>query len=88
MLGAHDAALDDVIRIRYGSGDWPHADKLRLYPERIAPMASPEFAQGGGHWTERPCIARSGPRPRLEGLGIPLRYSHDFGPHLRFDTFL
>ena len=87
VLGAHDAALDEVIKIRYGAGDWPKNHRLQLFEERIAPLASPELAQRAGHWTQWPRIACSGPRP---GWNI---WASRFGiqttpvPHLRFDTF-
>jgi LysR family glycine cleavage system transcriptional activator len=88
VLGAHDAAMDEVIRIRYGTGDWPHTHKLRLYSERIAPVASPDLALSGGRWTEWPRIACSGPRPSWNDwasrFGIPTTPV----PQLRFDTFL
>jgi len=88
VLGAHDAALDDVIRIRYGSGEAPHAHKMRLYGEQIAPLASPELAARGGPWPQWPRIACSGPRPGWNDwasrFGIPTTPV----AHLRFDTFL
>lgn len=88
MLGAHDAALDDVIRIRYGVGGWPHDHKLQLFDEQIAPLASPGLARNGGHWTQWPRIACSGPRlgwiDWVSRFGIPSTPV----PHLRFDTFL
>lgn len=88
VLGAHDATLDDVIRIRYGSGGWPHDHKLQLFSERIAPLASPVLAQSGGRWTEWPRIACSGPRPGWNDwasrFGIPTTPV----PGLRLDTFL
>ncbi len=88
VLGAHDAAVDEVIRIRYGAGDWPHVHKLRLYAEQIAPVASPDLVQGGGAWTEWPRIACSGPRPGWNDwasrFGIPTIPV----PVLRFDTFV
>lgn len=88
VLGAHDAALDDVIRIRYGVGDWPHEHKMLLFDEQIAPLASPELVRTGGLWTDWPRIACSGPRPGwatwASRFGIPTTPV----PHLRFDTFL
>jgi len=87
VLGAHDAALDDVIRIRYGTGDWPHRYRMQIYPEKIAPVASPELAGNGGNWTEWPRIACSGPRPGWNDwarrFGVPTTPV----PQLRFDTF-
>lgn len=52
VLGSHDAALDDVVRIRYGTGAWPHEHKLKLFSEQMVALASPELAQSGGHWTQ------------------------------------
>jgi LysR family glycine cleavage system transcriptional activator len=88
VLGGHDAPLDDVIRIRYGSGDWPHAYKLPLYPECIAPMASVEVAKNPGHWTQWPRIACSGPRPGWQDWASHFGTPTTPVPHLRFDTFL
>ncbi|MBV7395906.1 LysR family transcriptional regulator [Mameliella sediminis] len=88
VLGTHEAALDEVIRIRYGSGDWPHDHKTRLFSEKIAPLASPDLARRCGHWSEWPRIACSGPRPGwttwATRFGIPTTPL----PHLHFDTFL
>lgn len=89
VVGAHDAPVDEVIRIRYGSGDWPHEYRHRLYSERIAPLVSPELAgRDSRHWTELPRIACTGSRPGWNDwasrLGIPTTPV----PHLRFDTFL
>ncbi|UWR63765.1 LysR family transcriptional regulator [Phaeobacter inhibens] len=89
VLGAHDAVEDEVVRIRYGVGDWPHAYKLPLYSEGIVPLASPDLiGRRGGHWSDWPRIACSGPRPGWPdwvachgGGSTPV-------PHLRFDTFL
>ena len=41
VTGTHDAPQDDVIRIRYGTGDWPHRYRARLYAEEIAPWQRP-----------------------------------------------
>ncbi len=88
VLGAHDAALDDVIRIRYGAGAWPHDHRHQLFDEQITPFASPELAKSSDHWTEWPRIVCSGPRPGwadwTSRFGIPTTPV----PHLRFDTFL
>ncbi|MFV1491098.1 LysR family transcriptional regulator [Phaeobacter sp. JH18-32] len=88
VLGAHDAPEDDVLRIRYGAGDWPHPYKLPLYSEEIAPMAAPALIKAAQDWTDWPRIACSGPRP-----GWPDWVAHHGGgttpvPHLRFDTLL
>ncbi|KAE9627586.1 LysR family transcriptional regulator [Parasedimentitalea maritima] len=88
VLGAHSAPQDDVIRIRYGSGDWPHDYKLKLFDEQIVPVASPKLLKGQDHWTQWPRIACSGPRPgwndwasRFDTPTTPL-------PKWRFDTLL
>lgn len=88
VIGAHEAALDDVIRIRYGSGDWPHDHKLQLFDEQIAPVASPELAKSAGHWTDWPRIACSGARPGWNTWASRFGISTTPVPHLRFDTFL
>ncbi len=87
VLGTQDVPLDDVIRIRYGVGDWPHAYKLPLYSERIAPMASPELAKTVGDWTQWPRIACSGPRPGWQAWAAQFGVATTPVPHLRFDTF-
>jgi LysR family glycine cleavage system transcriptional activator len=53
VVGAHDAPQDDVIRIRYGTGDWPHPYRARLYAEEISPVAAP---------------VSGGPRRALDGV--------------------
>ncbi|MGJ8617413.1 MAG: LysR family transcriptional regulator [Sulfitobacter sp.] len=88
VLGTHEAAIDDVIRIRYGAGDWPHDHKIQLFDEQIVPLASPALAQSGGHWTGWPRIACSGPRPSWSTWATRFGISTTPVPHLRFDTFL
>ena len=51
VTGAHDAPQDDVIRIRYGTIEWPHRYRARLYAEEIAPVAAPSLAARAKHWT-------------------------------------
>jgi len=88
VLGAHEAPADDVIGIRYGAGDWPHDRKVQLFDEQIAPLASPDLLTRGGHWTEWPRIACSGPRPGWNTWVSRFGVSTTPVPHLRFDTFL
>ncbi|MCD9150112.1 LysR family transcriptional regulator [Pseudophaeobacter flagellatus] len=88
VIGAHEAALDDIIRIRYGTGDWPHDHKLQLFDEQIAPLASPDLAKSVGHWTDWPRIACSGPRPGWNTWATRFGISTTPVPQLRFDTFL
>ena len=88
VVGAHEAPLDDVIRIRYGAGDWPHPYKVKLYDEQIAPVAAPELAKRTDAWTSWPRIACAGPRPGWHewsaAFGIPTTPV----AQLRFDTHL
>ena len=88
VLGAHEADVDDVIRIRYGAGGWPHDHKLKLFSEQIAPLASPELAGCEGHWTDWPRIACSGSRPGWNSWATRFGIATTPVPHLRFDTFL
>lgn len=88
VLGAHDAPVDDVIRIRYGSGGWPHDHQMQLFSERIAPLACPELARSAGHWTSWPRIACSGSRPGWSNWATRYGIPTTPVPHLRFDTFL
>ncbi|QCO57305.1 LysR family transcriptional regulator (plasmid) [Pseudorhodobacter turbinis] len=88
VLGAHEADVDDVIRIRYGSGGWPHDHKLELFSEKIAPLASPELLKRDCHWTDWPRIACSGSRPGWNSWATRFGISTTPVPQLRFDTFL
>jgi LysR family transcriptional regulator, glycine cleavage system transcriptional activator len=88
VLGAHEATQDDVIRIRYGAGSWPHEHAQQLFAEQTAPMASPRLATNNGPWTEWPRIACSGPRPGWNDWSRKFGTSTTPVPHLRFDTFV
>ena len=87
VTGALDAPQDDVIRIRYGSGDWPHHLKHRLYEEQIVPMASPNLAAQNKNWWELPRIYCTGPRPNWADLARHLDIPTTPVPSLVFDTF-
>ena len=86
VLGAHDAPQDDVIRIRYGTGDWPHPYRARLYPEKLAPVAAPSLSQTADTWTELPRIACAGPRPGWPAWASAYDIPTTPVPRLRFDT--
>jgi LysR family glycine cleavage system transcriptional activator len=88
VLGAHDAPVDDLVRIRYGAGDWPHPYKVRLYAEEIAPVAAPALAARGGDWTAWPRIALTGPRPGWREWTTRFAVPSTPVPTLQFDTFL
>ncbi|MEM7210579.1 MAG: LysR family transcriptional regulator [Pseudomonadota bacterium] len=88
VVGTHDAPQDDVIRIRYGAGDWPHLYKVRLYAEEIIPVASPALAARPEPWTSLPRIACSGPRPGWNAWAARFGIGSTPVPNLRFDTHL
>lgn len=88
VVGAHDAPQDDVIRIRYGTGDWPHLHRAQLYPEEIAPLAAPSLAARAGHWTALPRIACAGQRPGWHAWAAAFGIPSTPLPDLRFDTHL
>lgn len=89
VLGAHSMPEDEVIRIRYGAGDWPHAYKTKLYSERIAPAASPELVacMGGQPWQDWPRITLAGPRPSWSDWSAAFACPTTPVPELRFDTY-
>lgn len=88
VLGAHDAPQDDVIRIRYGTGDWPHPYRARLYAEELAPVAAPGLARRDEPWTSWPRIACAGPRPGWPAWAAAFGIPTTPVPRLRFDTQL
>lgn len=88
VVGTHDAPQDDVIRIRYGSGDWPHPFRARLYSEEISPVAAPSLAARSEHWTALPRIACAGQRPSWHAWASEFGISSTPLPGLRFDTHL
>jgi len=88
VVGAHDAPQDEVIRIRYGTGDWPHPYRTRLYAEEIAPVAAPALARLTHPWTAWPRIACAGPRPGWHAWAAAFGTPTTPVPKLRFDTHL
>ncbi|ANG65176.1 LysR family transcriptional regulator [Marinobacterium aestuarii] len=62
VLSTDSALQEDVLRIRYGTGDWPYHFKAPLFQEVISPVAAPSLLQDDGHWQTLPRIALSGPR--------------------------
>ncbi|WP_293573785.1 LysR family transcriptional regulator [Phaeobacter sp.] len=88
VTGTHEAPEDDVLRIRYGTGDWPHPFKQPLYSERIAPVAAPELLETGAPWTTLPRIACAGGRPGWTDWIKSFGCSSTPVPDWRFDTHL
>lgn len=87
VVGAHDAPIDDLIRIRYGAGDWSHAFKHPLYKEKSAPMAAPSLASRSDHWTSWPRIICAGPRPGWQAWAARFGIATTPLAHLKLDTF-
>ena len=88
VVGAHSAPQDDIVRIRYGTGEWPHEYRMKLYSEEIIPVAAPALTKLSGHWTEWPRITCSGPRPGWHDWAARFGIPTTPVPRLRFDTFL
>lgn len=88
VVGTHDAPQDDIIRIRYGTGDWPHPYRALLYAEEICPVAAPSLAARAGHWTALPRIACAGQRPGWQAWAAAFGIPTTPLPELRFDTHL
>ena len=86
IVGTHDAPQDDVIRIRYGTGDWTHPYRARLYSEEIVPVAAPALVEGVEDWTTLPRIACAGPRPGWTSWATAYGIPTTPVPRLRFDT--
>jgi LysR family glycine cleavage system transcriptional activator len=86
VVGAHDAPQDDLIRIRYGTGDWPHPYRARLYAGEIVPVAAPDLAARAESWTSLPRIACAGPRPGWTAWASEFGMPTTPVPRLRFDT--
>lgn len=87
VLGAHEAAQDDLIRVRYGSGNWPHKHAVRLFDEAITPLAAPQLLENTDHWTSLPRITCAGPRPGWNTWTSRFNIPSTPLPDLRFDTF-
>lgn len=88
VTGTHDTPQDEIVRIRYGTGDWPHPNRIRLYEEEIAPLAAPSLAGRSDHWTHWPRIACAGARPDWNAWARQFAVPATPVPELRFDTHL
>ena len=87
VLGSHDAPQDEVLRIRYGTGDWPHHFKRKLYSEQISPVASPLLLSSDEPWTSLPRLTCSGPRPGWNDWATRFNVPTTPVPGFRFDVF-
>jgi LysR family glycine cleavage system transcriptional activator len=82
------AKTNAAIEIRYGDGHWPGMGCARLYPEVLAPMATPGLLQRAPRWQALPRIAVSGPRPGWQQWAAHTGDSAAPAPHYRFDSFV
>ena len=87
VLGGQTASFDDVIQVRYGAGNWPHAYRLPLYREAMVPVASPKLKAQGGDWVSWPRISCTGPRPGWGDFCSRFGIAAEPASRLRFDTF-
>ena len=85
VLGGTSAATDDVIQIRYGSGNWRHHYQVPLYPERLAPVAAPALTTET--WSYLPRIACTGPRADWAEFTRRFSLPPATSDPVKFDTF-
>lgn len=82
------AKSNAAVEIRYGSGNWPGMDSVRLYPEVLAPLATPELLRSMPRWQALPRIAFSGPRPGWQEWAEHTGEAAPAAPRYRFDSFV
>jgi LysR family glycine cleavage system transcriptional activator len=79
---------DADFEIRFGEGHWPGREARRLFPEALAPVASPALVKDiAGDWRSLPRIATSGPRLGWRDWSNAMGEPPPPAPLLRFDTF-
>jgi len=81
------ANVNAAAEIRYGRGQWPDVQSMRLYPEVLAPIAAPSILQSGARWQDLPLIAVSGPRAGWQEWAAQMQEAPLPVPQFRFDTF-
>ncbi|MCZ4354427.1 LysR family transcriptional regulator [Roseovarius aestuarii] len=79
MVEAESDAGRGRVVARYGAGHWPGLRAAQLFPEELAPVASPALLADGTDWTTLPRIAVTGPRAGWSDWGgetaiAPLRF--------------
>jgi len=88
MVLSNDVPLqDDIVRVRYGTGEWGQTYKAPLFRERISPVVSPVLLETASSWQDLPRIAVSGPRAGWSQWIDQTQASQSPIPTLRFDTF-
>jgi LysR family glycine cleavage system transcriptional activator len=79
--------LDADFEIRFGEGNWPDREALRLFAEELAPVAAPALSCEG-NWRTLSHIATSGPRAGWRDWSNAMGVEFPPTPVLRFDTFV
>lgn len=87
VLASDDGQQDDIIKIRYGAGDWPQHFKVPLYKEEISPVAAPGLLENTKCWQSLPRLNLSGPRPGWKEWANQTGDPVTPVPMLRFDAF-
>ena len=76
------------IEVRFGRGDWPDCQAVKLYDEVLLPVAAPIFlAAGATDWRRLPQIAVAGPRHGWRDWAAAAGVAPPRPASLRFDTF-
>ena len=77
------------FEVRFGEGNWPDTEARRLFPEELAPVASPDLLdRAAGDWLGLPRIAVSGPRIGWRDWTTATGAPPPPVPLVRFDTFV
>lgn len=76
------------LDVRFGNGIWPDREARRLFPEELAPVASPGLTGAAKDWQTLPQIAVSGPRMGWRDWSQAMGQPPGPAPVLRFDTFV
>ena len=87
VLASDVTQQDDVIKVRYGSGDWPQHYKTPLYKETLSPVATPTLLETALHWQTLPRLNLSGPRPGWKDWADQTGDPVTPVPMVRFDAF-
>ena len=78
---------DPDMAVRYGRGEWPKMDAVRLYREVLSPVASPALMKNRDDWRDLPVIAVVGPRPGWQAWALVAGEASMPRPALRFDSY-
>ncbi|WIY23869.1 LysR family transcriptional regulator [Parasedimentitalea psychrophila] len=87
VLASDVTQQDDIIKVRYGGGDWPQHYKVPLYKEEISPVAAPGLLQTPKPWQTLPRLNLSGPRPGWKDWADQTGDPVTPVPMFRFDAF-